>query len=84
MNDFGILSEGNGWGGTSSMMMGTDGGGVSSEALLGNQQNPDSQYSMGEYFKTFVMDIYNMFRSLPIWLQIPLLILMFYLVIKWI
>lgn len=80
IGNFGVISDSNGWGGV--MSSGVEEGGVSSEALLGDHRDPHSQYSMAEYFKTFVLDVYNLFVSLPIWIQIPLLGLMIFLVIK--
>ncbi|CAB9515018.1 expressed unknown protein [Seminavis robusta] len=62
--------------------------GVSSEALLGNhnqqQGGGGGDYSMTVYFKTFVMDVYSLFQSLPVWAQVVLIIFLVFLVIKWI
>ena len=41
-----------------------------------------SEYNMKEYFITFVMDIYNLFQTLPIPIQAFLLVLMLYLAWK--
>ena len=41
-----------------------------------------SEYNMKEYFITFVMDMYNLFQTLPIPIQALLLMLMLYLAWK--
>ena len=66
-------------------------GGIS-ESLLGgyNAEDPNGQdnnngtepYSMGNYFQTFVMDVYNLFRSMPVWAQVIVLVLTVFLVHK--
>ena len=76
--------------GSSSMMSGGGyfGGAPASpggmgESLLGAQPDNNSQpYSMTEYFQTFVMDVYGLFRSLPVYAQVPLVIFLIFLVIK--
>ena len=85
--------------GSSSMMSAGGGGGGfggrdysspgdMNESLLGGQQQQaygnSQEYSMGGYFQTFVMDIYGLFRSLPIIAQLILIIFLLFLVIKWI
>lgn len=82
-----LLSSGLGFGGTGH---GEEGG--MSEGLLGayNASDPNgessgsgaNQYSMSNYFQTFVMDVYNLFRSMPVWAQVIVLVLMVFLVIK--
>lgn len=84
-NDFSEL-------GTSSMMSGLgfgaaqggQEGGISESLLGGDQQyrESDPHYSMGNYFQTFVMDVYSLFRSMPVWAQVIVLALMIFLVIK--
>lgn len=83
-NDFSEL-------GASSMMSGlgfgaAQGGGVEggiSESLLGGEHREgDPNYSMGNYFQTFVMDVYNLFQSIPVWAQVIVLALMIFLVVK--
>lgn len=75
--------------GSSSMMsggFGLGGDGMMNESLLGPPQpmNHNSHYSMTGYFQTFVMDVYGLFRSLPILAQVVLLVFLIVLVIKWI
>ena len=70
--------------GTSSMMSGGFGGGAEggmNESLLGGPPQ-QGNYSMAEYFQTFVLDVYGLFRSLPILAQIILLVFLLFLVIK--
>ena len=54
--------------------------GTASESLL--QHESQQQYSMGQYFQTFVMDVYNLFRTLPVWVQVVLVAVMIFLVYK--
>lgn len=78
----GLMSMSGGGGGA-----GGGGGGGMSEALLGNshqQQLRDENYSMSNYFQTFVIDMYNLFRRLPVWAQVILIVFLLFLVIKWI
>ena len=56
------------------------------ESLLGDYQRPaesHQEYSMTQYFQTFVMDVYSLFQSLPVLAQIVLVIFLVFLVIKW-
>lgn len=48
--------------------------------LAGSSTNADDEYSMKEYFLTFVMDMYTLFRSLPILGQVMLIAVMIYLI----
>lgn len=53
------------------------------EGLLVRQQSStisDEDYSMQEYFLTFVLDMYTLFRSLPILGQIVMITVMIYLI----
>lgn len=47
--------------------------------LTGTTNAMHDEYSMKSYFLTFVMDMYTLFRSLPILVQIILLVVMVYL-----
>lgn len=82
-----FLSSGLGFGGANH---GGEEGGIS-ESLLGgytaenDQHNTNREtdpYSMGNYFQTFVMDVYNLFRSMPVWAQAIVLVLTVFLVYK--
>ncbi|KAL3944513.1 MAG: hypothetical protein SGBAC_001434 [Bacillariaceae sp.] len=62
------------------------GGDIADEATQGllagrrNSTNAQDEYSMKEYFLTFVMDMYSIFQSLPIFGQIVLIAVMLYLI----
>jgi hypothetical protein len=65
----------------------TQGRSMMGESLLGDHpRHAESQqeYSMTQYFQTFVMDVYSLFRSLPVFAQGVLVIFLVFLVIKWI
>ena len=48
----------------------------------GSAGGAGSEYNMKEYFITFVMDMYNLFQTLPIPIQALLLMFMLYLAWK--
>ena len=50
--------------------------------IIGSNNNGGGEYSMTEYFHTFVMDIYNLFRSLPIPAQGLLVIVLLWIAWK--
>jgi hypothetical protein len=59
--------------------------GVSSEALLGSNNNDNTgneNYSMTSYFTTFIMDVYNGFRSMHVVLQAIAIICMLIITFK--
>jgi hypothetical protein len=75
------------WSSGFSMNFGGGGGGAagapggSTQGLLSPDGSSPDNYSMTEYFYTFVMDIYSLFRSLPIPVQAVLVV--FLLWVAW-
>lgn len=67
-----------------SMNFGDDFTDEATQGLLAGRRNgsnaQDDEYSMKEYFLTFVMDMYSIFQSLPIIGQIVLIAVMLYLI----
>jgi hypothetical protein len=60
---------------------GAPGGSSTTQGLLSPDGSSPDNYSMTEYFNTFVMDIYGLFRSLPILAQAVLVV--FLLWVAW-
>jgi len=58
------------------------GGGLGQSLLGSDHQVGDPNYSMQNYFQTFVMDVYNLFISMPLLAQIIVLVTMLFLVYK--
>lgn len=51
-----------------------------SQGLLSEQYSNSNEYSMKEYFLTFVMDMYAIFRSIPIPAQAILVLFLLWVV----
>eukprot|EP00980_Cylindrotheca_fusiformis_P027034 scaffold18525_cov190-Cylindrotheca_fusiformis.AAC.4 len=57
----------------------TDG---SHDLMAGQYTNPHSEYSMKTYFITFVMDVYSLFRSIPVLAQVAVVVFLTWVVWK--
>lgn len=54
----------------------------STRGLLGASPDNTNQYSMSEYFRMFVMDVYTYFRSLPIPVQAGVIVFMLWIIYR--
>jgi hypothetical protein len=68
--------------GMASLQVAEEGDGMDDALLAPSSNHGDREYSMTGYFTTFIMDVYNMFLSLPVWGRGIIVIVLLYIAIK--